>query len=320
MFVKKTLVVLFTLLVTIVPAFAQDSGELAATLEVLSPSVEVLRVNTVNWIAVRAEAIVGVGDTIRTNEAGRARVTFFADGTDTELLPNTEYRIERFEGTNESFTLSVEVIVGQTTQRLARLLDATSSYNVTTPGMVLAARGTAFTIRVENSGRAAMLVTEGSVNAGQDSASADVPPEFGIRAASGGGLSDVVRARTFDQLDAALDGCAAVITTPDDVRLNVRIGAGLDFARIGTIDAADVTNLIGASGQWYRIPYQDGFGWILSTTAKIEEGCAGLRQFDSNFGPENAALYSAVGEVIELDNLPTPEAAPEETPEAAESP
>jgi FecR protein len=312
MLTKKALVMLFTLILTVIPVLAQDSGELAATLEVLAPTVEVLRVNTVNWIAVKAEAIVGVGDTIRTNEAGRARVTFFADGTDTELLPNTEYRIERFESAGESFNLSVEVIVGQTTQRLARLLDAGSSYNITTPGMVLAARGTAFALRVENSGRAAMLVSEGNVQAEQDSVSADVPPEFGVRAASGAGLSDVVRAKTFDELDAALDGCAATLTTPDDVRLNVRIGASMDFPRVGTIDAADVTNPIGVSDdQWYRIPFQGGFGWILSSTAKIEAGCAGLRQFDPAYGPENAALYTSVGEVIELDrltNLPEPEA------------
>jgi len=318
MLTKKALVLLLTLMLFAVPAFAQDSGELAATLEVLAPTVEVLRVNTVNWIAVNAEAIVGVGDTIRTNEAGRARVTFFADGTDTELLPNTEYRIERFEGTGDSFTLAVEVVVGQTTQRLTRLLDANSSYNVTTPGMVLAARGTEFTIRVENSGRAAMLVSEGNVNAGQDASSADVPPEFGIRAASGSGLSDVVRAKTFEQLDAALDGCSAVLTTPDDVRLNVRIGAGVDFPRIGTVDAADVTNLIGVSdSQWYRILFQGGFGWVLSTDVKIQEGCAGLRQFDPKYGPENAELYTSIGEVIELDNIPV---MPEATAEATESP
>ncbi len=308
---------LHMLILAVIPAFAQDSSELAATLEVLSPTVEVLRVNTTNWIAVKAEAIVGVGDTIRTNEAGRARVTFFADGTDTELLPNTEYRIERFEGTDESFNLSVEVVVGQTTQRLARLLDANSSYNVTTPGMVLAARGTEFAIRVESNGRAAMLVTEGIVNAEQDAATAEVAPEFGIRAASNAGLSDVVRAKTFEQLDSALDGCASIIITTDDVRLNVRLGAGLDYPRVGTIDAADVTNIIGVSEQWYRITFQGGFGWILSTSAQIQEGCAGLRQFDTNYGPENAALYTAVGEVIELDNL---EIAPEATPEATESP
>lgn len=308
MLTKKALIILLMLILTVIPARAEESGELAATLEVLAPTVEVLRVNTVNWIAVKTEAIVGVGDTIRTNEAGRARVTFFADGTDTELLPNTEYRIERFEGTAESFTLSVQVVVGQTTQRLSRLLDANSSYNVTTPGMVLGARGTAFAIRVESNGRAAMLVTEGSVSAEQGSNSASVPPEFGIRAAVRAGLSDVVRAKTFDQLDSALDGCPAVFTTPDDVRLNVRLGAGLDFPRIGTIEAASVTNPIGISGQWYRIPFQGGFGWVLSSTAKIAEGCAGLRQFEENYGPENAALYTAIGEVIQLESLPTPEA------------
>ncbi|NWF67566.1 MAG: FecR domain-containing protein [Chloroflexi bacterium] len=293
------------------PAWAQTtSGELAATLEVLEPTVEVRRVNTVNWIAVSVEAIVGVGDVIRTGANGRARITFFADGVDTELLPNTQYRIQRFEGNGDSFNITVEVLVGQTTQRLSRLLDANSSYDVFTPGMALAARGTQFAIRVEDSGRSAMLVSEGTVDASQDDASAEVPPEFGIRAAAGSGLSDVVRARSFEELDAALDGCPAALTTPDDTSLNVRIGARRDFPRVGTIAPEEVTVLIGVveSGDWYRIPFRGGFGWILSSTADISDDCVGLREFPDNYGPEDTTLYASLGDEIAPEDLivPTP--------------
>lgn len=307
----KVLLIVLCLLIIIPSAFAQEtSGELAATLEVLSPTVEVLRVNTVNWISVSVEAIVGVGDTIRTNEAGRARITFFADGTDTDLLPNTEYRIVQFEGGDESFNLTVEVVVGQTTQRLNRLIDSDSSYNVTTPGMALAAQGTQFAIRVEDSGRSAMLVSEGTVDAGSGESSADVPPGFGIRAAEDVGLSDVVAATNFDELDAALDGCTASIQTQDDVSINVRIGAGLDYARVGVIAPDDVTLFMGVNqaGDWYRIEYRGGYGWILSTTARIGEGCAGLREFPDGYGPEDASLYTSLGDEINIDDLPLPEA------------
>lgn len=265
---------------------AQAQGELAATLEVLAGGVEMQRVNTVNWIPLRVEAVVGVGDTIRTDGTGRARITFFADGTDTEILPNTEFRINRFEGGDASFTLNAEVVVGQTVQRLSRLLDASSSYDITTPAMNLVARGTQFSIRVETNGRSAMLVQEGDVDASSETSDpASVAPGFGVRAASDGALSDVVRASTFEELDAAIDGCTATLTTADDVSLNVRSGASTSSQLLGYIGANEVVRLFGVSesGAWYRIPFEDGFGWVLSSTAVIAEACAGLRTFPENY-------------------------------------
>lgn len=263
---------------------AQD--QLAATLEVLAPGVAVQRVNTSNPIAVEIASVVGVGDIIRTDETGEARITFFADGTDTTILPNSEYRIVEFqEEGDDEFTLMVEVIIGETTQRLNRVLGAASTYDVQTPGMTLAARGTDFAIRVEANGRSAMLVSEGTVNAEAEANSANVPAEFGLRSEENGPLSDVVRASTFDQLDAALDGCTASITAIDDVSLNVRVGPSLEAERIATIDPQAIDLFIGidASASWYRIEFENRFGWVLSSSATINEGCAGLRVFEDEW-------------------------------------
>ena len=153
--------------------------QLAATLEVLDPSVEVLRVNTANPIAVSVEAIVGVGDTIYTGENGRARITFFSDGTSVELEPNTEYVINEFSSEGDSFQLRTSVLIGRATHQLARILDASSAYEIETPGMTLAARGTEFTIRVEDTGRSAMLVHEGNVDANAEDESEDVANGYG---------------------------------------------------------------------------------------------------------------------------------------------
>jgi hypothetical protein len=300
---------------------AQEQTRLAATLEVLKAGVEVKRVDTPNWIAIKIEAIVGVGDEIRTNATGSARITFFADGVDTDLLPNTIYRIEEFTGSGESFTLNAQVIIGQTTQRLGRTLDANSSYNVTTPGMVLAARGTQFAIRVEESGRAGMLVQEGVVAAENEESSADIPPQFGIRAVPEEALSDVVKASSFEELDAALDGCAAQVKTVDDVRLNVRLGPDLTTPRVGTIDAADLTLLMGVNfiedtrAAWYRVPFNGGYGWVLSSAATISQDCSGLREFAPDWR-EDASLYTALGETITLDATPAPDITVEPTAEA----
>lgn len=287
-------------------------SEYAATLEVLAEGVEVQRAGTANPIQVKVEAIVGVGDIIHTDATGRARITFFSDGVDTELLPNTEYHITRFEGSGDSFNIAAEVVLGETVQRLGRLLDTNSSYDVTTPSMALAARGTEFRIRVGDNGRAAMLVSDGTVKANADS-EADVPPGYGIRGDLDQPLSDVVQATSFEGLDAALDGCTGSITLNEDVSLNVRLGASLDFARIATLDAGEVNNLMGKSesGDWYRIPFRGGYGWILSLAVTVDEDCAGLRSFASGYGPEDISLYESLGNPVnpaDLESLLTPEA------------
>ncbi|XWX05639.1 FecR domain-containing protein (plasmid) [Aggregatilineales bacterium SYSU G02658] len=288
--------------------------DLAATLEVLDAGVSVRRVNTAAFIAVTQEAIVGVGDVIRTDNTGRARITFFADGTDTELLPNTEYVIERFSGTEQSFQLSVNVVIGQTIQRLARLIDTESIYDVRTPGMTLVARGTAFAIRVEGTGRSAMLVSEGEVESTQDADSALVPPGFGIRANVGEGLSDVVRATTFAELDAAIDGCVVSVSTPDDVSLNVRQGPSASTALVGIISPSEVTLAYGIveGGRWYRIAYRGGFGWVLSSTATVAADCAGLRLFAPDWR-EDIELYTVPAPTFPIVPAvsPTPEATPD---------
>lgn len=306
------------LLIASLPFFnALSQGELAATLEVNTSGVTVQRVNTNNPIAVQREAIVGVGDIIRTDATGQARIIFFADGTETDLLPNTEYTIRQFEGNDAQFQLSVEIISGQTIQRLNRLVDASSRYDVQTPGMELVARGTEFRVRVEADGRSAMLVDKGLVDAVQEE-DAQVDPGFGIRAEAGSGLSEVVLAASFDQLDAALDGCPVTITTTDDVQLNVRLGPQLSFPRIGTTAPTDLANFIGVteSGGWYRIDFRDGYGWVLASKVEVAANCAGLRVFPDDHGPEDASLFTSLGEEISLDEIPTP--APEA--EATEAP
>lgn len=321
----KVLSVCILLCTLLISLNVSAQGQLAATLEVLSPGVVVQRFNTVNAIEVTVEAIVGVGDLIRTDETGSARITFFADGTDTELMPNTEYVIQQFEGDEDTFIIAVEVLVGETQQRLGQLLDSDSSYNVDTPGMLLAARGTVFDIRVEDDGRAAMLVSEGNVDASADSTSADastsanVPTGFGVRSEDGGPLSDVVQATTFDELDAALDGCTATASTPDDVRINVRIGPSLEQPRVGTIAASEIGRFFGTTedGQWFRIAFRGGFGWILTTDNTLQETCAGLRLFPAS-QLEDPQLYEFIGDPIDIQDLTPPEV-PDEASEDAET-
>ncbi len=294
---RSKLWMLLLLLGLIIPMglHAQSSSDLVASMTVLQAGVEVRRVDTAAWVPINKETLVGVGDDIRTDASGSALITFFADGVDTTLLPNTEYVIQRFQGDGTSYQLSVQVLLGQTQQRIERALDAGSSYQVTTPTMSLAARGTAFAVRVDEDGqRAAMLVTKGTVQANADSQNAAVPPDYGIRRLADAALSDVVQASTFDQLDAALDGCSVVVTTPDDVSINVRLAPSKDAQEIGTVLAAKIGSFFGKTETtgWYRIAFQGYYGWVLSSSATVASDCAGLRVFPDNYGPEDTSRYT----------------------------
>jgi hypothetical protein len=308
---KRLLFLIFAMFLLIPSAITQETGELAAVLEVLAGDVEIQRVNTVNRLPVSVEAVVGVGDTIYTGADGRARITYFEDGVSTEILPDTTYRIDRFEGdvAGDTFNLEVSVLLGRTAQQLQRLLSPNASYDINTPSMTLAARGTAFEVRVEDTGRAGMIVSEGLVDANADAQNADVPAGFGVRSvvedASAQGLSDVVRATTFEELDAALDGCTIGITTPDDVSLNVRNSPTTEAELVGYLTADSISTAIGtnASGDWYRVTFEDSFGWVLASSAQVGDTCAGLRVFPDDY--------------TEGDML-TPDVAPADTNDASD--
>ncbi len=303
------------LLLLTVSGVAFGQADFAAVMVVDGPTVEVQRVATDQWIPVQVEAIVGVGDTIRTDATGSATITFLETGIETTLDPMTTYRIDTFSttGDEDQFNLLVSVIAGQTRQRVGRALDAGSTYEVDTPGTTLAARGTAFDIRVEEDGRSAMLVAEGDVDASAEGETVSVPLAFGVRSEANAPLSDVVSATTFAELDAALDGCAVVVSTPDDVRMNVRLGPSTDFERVGTVAAEDISNVKGVieGGAWYRIDFRGGFGWILASDLNLEGDCAGLRQFEREFGPEDATQIEFMGDPIDMDDAPIPEATPQ---------
>ncbi len=276
-------------------SLSQAQEQLAASLEVRADGVEMLHVNATNWLPIRVEAVVTVGDRIRTDATGRAIITFFADGTDTEILPNSEYEILRYEGTSDAFTIRARVLAGQTIQRLTQLLDANSSYDIETPGMELVARGTVFAIRVESNGRSAMLVSEGAVDASKPDHDANVGPGFGIRAPVNEALSDVVRATTFAELDAALDGCAFTPpTVADDLSFNVRSGPGRDFEQVGIVAPDQLNQVVGRTetGNWFRIFFRGWYGWIQASNARINTPCAGVRLFPDDYGPEDTARYT----------------------------
>ncbi len=321
-----------------------SSGNLVATLAVTSATVEVQRAGTSEWVAVDRETLFGVGDKVRTDAKGTAQITFFSDGTETDVMPNSEYELDTFSGSDTQYQLSATVLLGQTVQRIAKLLDG-SSYTVNSTGLDLAVRGTVLAVRVEPSGRSATIVETGIVHVRSkgtsgDAASAmpssthaiiasataaatsngysssqqteaDVPAGFGVRAEPNKSLSDVVPATTFAELDAALDGCKAALSLSGDVQLNVRLGPGLNFPRVGSLDNNQTLIVLGQTktSGWYRVPFKGGVGWILvSSGLKLAPTCVKFNPYPDNWPGEDAARYTGLSPDINLALTMTPTA------------
>ena len=276
---KRFLIAIIVLIASISIIHAQS--EFAAVLEVISSGVEVKRVDTLQWLPVEVEAIVGVGDAIRTTDNGEAIVTFFDDGTETTILANTELEIQTLTIENDSFQIDTMVLFGQTVQRLGKILDPASNYNVHTPVMVMAARGTEWEILVEEDGASAMLTTEGLVEATGENVMSEVPVGFGVLVEQDGNLGEVIEAEDFDFLLAANRGCSAVITAADDILYNVRSNPNRDAEHLGSVEPVDVELVFGQAeaSPWYRIEFGTDFGWINTSDIEIGSDCPGLRIF-----------------------------------------
>lgn len=289
---------LLLMLLLIAPAQAQN--ELAALLEVFESGVEVQRSGTVSWIPVSSESIVGVGDTIRTDSSGRARVTFFETGADVEIEPDTVFRINDYNGDEDNgYTTSLQVLAGITRQQVESFVGAGSAFELITPGMSMTVRGTAFAVRVEEDGRSALITSEGDVRADADGDNAMVGAGFGVRSEVDAVLSEVIPATSFAALDAALDGYDSSFETEGDILLNVRLGPNSNTERIGSIAPSAINVVFGTdpSGEWYRIAFRNGFAWVSGTTlnVSVDESAAPLPQYPSD-RLEDITAFAYVGD------------------------
>ncbi len=280
--------------------FAQE--QLVASLEVLTAGVEVKRFDTDAWVPIRVETLIGQGDAVRTDDTGRARITFFVNGSETELEPNTEYVLREMQQTSGGVHFTIEVLAGITRQQIAQLLEGDSYYRVITPGMDIIVRGTDFATRVEDTGRSALLTFDGLVQADHEGEDAEIPPGYGVRAPVDGELSDVVPASTFEELDAALDGCGASFSTEADVRLSVRLAPSRDAEYVGSLPPQSITSVMGTNedGNWYRIRYHDGYAWVsaVGMDVSVDDTCP-LAHYPNDY-TEDAGRYSWRGGDVEL--------------------
>jgi len=117
------------------------------------------------WQPVAGERAVQVGDLIRTGDLSSVTLVFF-DGSRTSLGANTRITVAQLSAQRDgsSQVIVLDQWLGQTLNRVERLLDPASRFEIETPTAVTAVRGTEFMVQVDDDGATQVTVAEGIVN------------------------------------------------------------------------------------------------------------------------------------------------------------
>jgi len=130
----------------------------------LSGDVQVLKNGSSTWVKATNGMELGVGDTITTGDNGSAKLTFF-DGSVMEIKANSEILVNELStASTGSTTVSLNEVVGSTINRIGKLVDSASKYEVETPAAVAVVRGTVFDLLVQQNGTTTVKAEQDSVS------------------------------------------------------------------------------------------------------------------------------------------------------------
>jgi PKD repeat protein len=165
-FVLSIIVLLAAFLIGIyffLPSFSHTalSFPTSATLSVITEDVFLQREGSNSWETVEQRAILEEKDWVKTSSTGRAVITFF-EGSSTEIEPDTIVCIEELLSTTEgSTTVKLNQQVGSTWNRVARLADPASRFEVATSSAAAVVRGTLVHCLAEENSKAVFKVFQG---------------------------------------------------------------------------------------------------------------------------------------------------------------
>jgi prepilin-type processing-associated H-X9-DG protein len=152
----------------------------------VSGDVQVLRSGSTESVKATNGIELAVGDTITTGSNGSANLTFF-DGSVMEIKANSEILVNELStASTGSTTVSLMEQVGSTINRIGKLVDSTSKYEVETPAAVAVVRGTVYDMLVQQNGTTTLKSEEGSVSFTASGVTVTVNKGFQSSAAMGG--------------------------------------------------------------------------------------------------------------------------------------
>ncbi|MBN2463761.1 MAG: FecR domain-containing protein [Dehalococcoidia bacterium] len=125
-----------------VPATSFQSPSEPTTVSTVSGEVMVMKVGTNTWSQVSHGMVLRSGDRIKTGPASKAVITFF-EGSTIELATNTDVGVAEL-GIAEltgSTAIKLQQQIGKTTNRVKKLADPASRYEIETPDGAAVVRG-----------------------------------------------------------------------------------------------------------------------------------------------------------------------------------
>ena len=151
---KKVLVVLLVIVVAagaflFIPRGAVVEAVNAAVLAVLNAGVDAQRTGEPEFGPAFDGDVFATGDVVRSDENGRAVLTFF-DGSTISVDPSSRVRVVSLVKTSDGgIQLLLEQTAGRTWASVATLVSPSSKFEIKTPSMTATVRGTAFETIVE---------------------------------------------------------------------------------------------------------------------------------------------------------------------------
>ncbi len=135
-------------------------------------------------VAQKDTALINLGDEIAISDDGEGLLTFF-EGTETRLVAGTVITVDKLRAEEKTQQVSLTLSAGQAMNSVATMLDAESSFEISTPAATITVRGTNFIVFVRPNELTQVATLEGTVDVSAQDQTVELPPGYGVKVAPG---------------------------------------------------------------------------------------------------------------------------------------
>jgi len=149
-------------------------------------TVQVQKKGSTTWTNAAAGTKLQVGDSLKTGSNGSAVLLFF-DGSSMEVKASSQILVNELSiASAGSTSVGLKELVGSTVNRVGKLVDSASKYEVDTPAAAAVVRGTVFDMLVQQNGDTTVKAEQDSVSFTASGVTVTVNQGFQSTASVGG--------------------------------------------------------------------------------------------------------------------------------------
>ncbi|HJW48472.1 MAG TPA: FecR domain-containing protein [Candidatus Limnocylindria bacterium] len=304
----------------------QRAAASATILSILDGTVSVAR-GTAAFAAAADGDIVNTGDRVQTAAQSHAMVTFF-DGSTLEIEPATTVQIEEAASVNGATLIGISQTLGRTWASVQKLTRADSKFEVRTPTLTAAVRGTGFITDVLADGTSTVRTADGTVqvtaqgqsvivNAGQTTTAApNSPPTAPVSTPANRLRFGMHSPAYLVVMDSSGRACGVVLPGPNVVRQIpgcLASDPGTDPQLVDVPDAPTgtyrlfVTSIAPGGAFVASASAVDAFGALSFNYTASGSGQPGAKfatSIDVATGPRGALTASGLGPLTVVERAP----------------